>query len=139
VIIIDTNVISEVLKPRPSDAVVRWLTAQEPTAVFTTAVTKAEVLYGVESLPRGKRQAQLSAAIESMLVEEYEGRILSFDEYAAREYARIVAEREVAGRPISQFDAMIAAITRLHDAVLATRNLADFDRCGIDLINPWDG
>jgi predicted nucleic acid-binding protein len=137
VIILDTNVLSEALKPVPSDTVLRWLAAQSPSAVFTTTITLAEVLYGVETLPRGKRQTRLRVAVEKMFAEEFEGRILPFDEDAARMFAGIVASRDTAGRPISQFDAMIAAIARSHRAAVATRNTADFDRCGIQVLDPW--
>ena len=88
-------------------------------------------------LPRGKRQTRLRVAVEKMFAEEFEGRILPFDEDAARMFAGIVASRDTAGRPISQFDAMIAAIARSHRAAVATRNTADFDRCGIQVLDPW--
>lgn len=136
-IILDTNVISEALKPLPSGAVLRWLAAQTPSAVFTTTITLAEVLYGVEALPPGRRRTRLLAAVEKMFAEGFEGRILPFDEDAARVFASLVASRDRAGRPISQFDAMIAAIARSHRAAVATRNTADFDRCGISVIDPW--
>jgi predicted nucleic acid-binding protein len=137
VIVLDTNVLSEALKPLPSPIVLRWLAAQEPSSAFTTTITQAEVLYGVETLPRGKRQMRLLAAVEKMFAEEFGGRILPFDEEAARAFARIAIARDAAGRPISQFDAMIAAIARSHRAAVATRNSADFQHCGIDVINPW--
>jgi predicted nucleic acid-binding protein len=137
VILLDTNVLSEALKPLPSPIVLRWLAAQEPSSVFTTSVTQAEVLYGIETLPPGKRRTRLLAAVEKMFAEEFEGRILPFDEDAARAFAGIVAARDRAGRPISQFDAMIAAIARSHRAAVATRNTADFQDCGVDVINPW--
>ena len=136
-ILLDTNVLSEALKPLPSPIVLRWLAAQEPSSVFTTSVTQAEVLYGIETLPPGKRRTRLLAAVEKMFAEEFEGRILPFDEDSARAFAGIVAARDAAGRPISQFDAMIAAIARSNRAAVATRNTADFQHCGIDLINPW--
>ena len=136
-IILDTNVLSEALRPLPSGVVVRWLAAQEPEAVFTTAITQAEVLYGIELLPPGKRRLRLSAAIEKMFAQEFQGRILPFDDEAARAFAKIVADRDAAGRPIAQFDAMIAAIARSRHAAVATRNTADFERCGIQLIHPW--
>ncbi|MGA9623264.1 MAG: type II toxin-antitoxin system VapC family toxin [Bryobacteraceae bacterium] len=136
-IVLDTNVLSEALRPLPSDIVLRWLAAQQPSSVFTTSVTEAEVLYGVETLPAGKRRLRLLAAVEKMFAEEFAGRILPFDEDAARAFAKIVATRDTAGRPISQFDAMIAAIARSHRAAVATRNTADFQGCGIDVINPW--
>jgi predicted nucleic acid-binding protein len=137
VIVLDTNVLSEALKPLPSRVVLDWLAAQEPSAVFTTTITLAEVLYGLESLPRGKRRMLLLTAVEKMFAEEFEGRILPFDEDAARAFAGIVAARNGAGRPISQFDAMIAAIASSHRAAVATRNTADFQHCGINVINPW--
>ena len=136
-ILLDTNVLSEALQPLPSPIVLRWLAAQEPSSVFTTSVTQAEVLYGIETLPPGKRRTRLLAAVEKMFAEEFEGRILPFDEDSARAFAGIVAAREAAGRPISQLDAMIAAIARSHRAAVATRNTADFQHCGVDLINPW--
>jgi hypothetical protein len=113
------------------------MAAQIPSAVFTTTITLAEVLYGVEALPPGKRRTRLLLAIEKMFAEEFAGRILPFDEDAARMFAGIVASREAAGRPISQFDAMIAAIARSHRAAVATRNTADFERCGIPVVDPW--
>jgi predicted nucleic acid-binding protein len=137
VILLDTNVLSEALKPKPSEVVLRWLSAQDPTATFITAITQAEILYGVEVLPAGRRRARLSSAIQRLFAEEFEGRILPFDEDTARGYSKIVAHRESTGRPISQFDAMIAAIGEYRKAALATRNTADFEGCGIQLINPW--
>lgn len=138
-IVLDTNVLSEALKPSPSDTVLRWLAAQKPSDVFVTTITQAEILYGVEALPAGKRRTRLHAAIEKMFAEEFEGRMLPFDEGAARAFGGMVAAREAAGRPISQFDAMIAAIARFHGAAVATRNAGDFEGCGIEVINPWTG
>lgn len=98
----------------------------------------AEVLYGVEALPAGRRRTRLLAAVENMFAEQFEGRILPFDEQAARLFASIVAVRNATGRPISQMDAMIAAIARSNRAALSSRNTADFEGCGIQVINPWD-
>jgi predicted nucleic acid-binding protein len=137
VILLDTNVLSEAIKPHPSGAVLRWLAAQETQTVFTTTISQAEILYGVEALPQGRRRVQLSVAVEKMFVEEFHGRILPFDDDAARAFAKIVAVRDAAGRPISQFDAVIAAIARSRGASIATRNTGDFERCGIRIINPW--
>ena len=136
-IVLDTNVLLEALKTLPSHTVLGWLAAQQPLSVFTTTITEAEVLYGVETLPPGKRRLRLLSAVEKMFDEEFAGRILPFDEDAARALARIVAARDRAGRPISQLDAMIAAIARSHRAAVATRNTADFQDCGIEVINPW--
>jgi predicted nucleic acid-binding protein len=137
VILLDTNVISEVLTPAPSPAVLLWLAAQEPSSVFTTTITQAELLYGVESLPPGKRRTRLLVSVGKILDEELAERILPFDEEAARRFAKIVAARDAMGRPISQFDAMIAAIARVRHAAVATRNAADFDHCGVRIIDPW--
>jgi predicted nucleic acid-binding protein len=137
--VLDTNVVSEVLKPDPEGNVVAWLSAQQRSEVLITSITHAEVLYGVERLPEGKRKSSLANEIENLLIHEFQGRILPFDEDAARMYAPIMSSRLSIGRPVSQFDAMIAAITRSHNAVLATRNTKDFEHCGIRLINPWAG
>jgi toxin FitB len=137
VIVLDTNVLSEVFKPAPTATVLEWLRSQTPWDVFTTAVTVAEILSGIEALPAGKRRTQLSGAVEKMFAEQFEGRILPFDADAARLFAEIVAGRRAAGRPISQFDAMIAAVARLHGAPVATRDSADFENCGVELIDPW--
>jgi hypothetical protein len=136
-IVLDTNVLSEAFKPSSSELVLAWLAGQERLHVFTTTVTQAEIFYSVETLPAGKRRSALLAAVEKMFAEEFPGRILPFDEDAARAFANLMAARESLGRPISQFDAMIAAIARSHHAALATRNTADFQHCGIRIINPW--
>jgi predicted nucleic acid-binding protein len=137
VIVLDTNVLSEALKPAPADTAMEWLAAQAPSDVYTTTVTQAELLYGIEALRHGKRQTILREAVERILAEEFSGRILPFDEASARYFATIMASRVAIGRPISQFDAMIAAIARSHGATLATRNVGDFGNCGITVINPW--
>ena len=136
-IILDTNVFSEAHKPAPSHIVLSWLAEQDAAAIYITAITKAEVLYGVEKLPAGKRRLSLAEAIEQTFVEDFKGRILPFHAEAAHVFAKLYQGREAIGRPISQFDAMIAAIARCHRAVVATRNTGDFDHCGIRLVNPW--
>lgn len=115
----------------------RWLAAQERLAVFTTTITLAEVLYGIEVLPAGRRRGRLLAVIEKLFADEFQGRILPFDEDAARAFPKIIAGREAMGRPISQFDAMIASIARSRRATVATRNTNDFEHCGIGIVNPW--
>jgi len=136
-IVLDTNVLSEVLKPSPATGVLRWLADQDPSSVFTTSVSAAEILYGVEVLPLGKRRAALLVACEKIFGEEFSGRVLPFDEAAAGVFARIAASRREPRPPISQFDAMIAAIARSRRAALATRNIGDFEHAGLSLINPW--
>ncbi len=137
-IILDTNVLSEALSPAPSDAVMDWLGAQDRLAVFITAITQAELLYGIEMLPAGKRRSLLSTAVQRIFLDEFPGRMLLFDEDAANVYAGIVAKRARMGRPISQFDAMIAAIAASRGGGVATRNVRDFEHCGIEVLNPWD-
>lgn len=136
-LIVDTNVISEIMQLHPSPHVLEWWAQQTAAELFTSAVTVAEVLYGIELLPRGKRRERLLAEAEAMFNQDFAGRILSFDEAAAREFAEIAAGRRALGRPIAEFDAQIAAIASAHRATLATRNLADFDGCGVRLVNPW--
>jgi predicted nucleic acid-binding protein len=137
VIVLDTNVVSELLRPEPAPAVITWLSAQEGSRVYLTAVTEAELRYGVAILPKGTRQAALEDAVEGMLSEDFRDRVLPFDSAAAITYARIAAARRRAGRPISQFDCQIAAIVRTRGATLATRNGADFEGCSLDLVDPW--
>jgi predicted nucleic acid-binding protein len=138
VVILDTNVISEILRQEPNEAVVNWFRSQPGDQLFTTAITHAEVLYGISLLPKGSRREKLLAVAQLIFVEDLENRILAFSSEASSYYADIGSSRRTSGRPISQFDAMIAAIARLHGATIATRNTSDFDNCGIDLINPWE-
>jgi predicted nucleic acid-binding protein len=136
-IILDTNVISEILRPEPGESVASWFNSQQRRQLFTTSVTQAEILYGLALLPRGARREKLLAAAQLIFEEELENHVLPFGSEAAGIFAEIGAARRSSGRPISQFDAMIAGIARLHDAKIATRNISDFDDCGIQLINPW--
>ena len=136
-IILDTNVVSELMRPEPSDAVLHWVGARRSSSLYTTSLTQAEILHGVRLLPAGKRRNAVEAAAEAMFHHDFAGRVLPFGSDAARAYARIAAERRRIGRPISQFDAQIAAIADATGAELATRNTADFERCGIKLIDPW--
>lgn len=136
-IILDTKVLSELLRPSPARQVEDWLSAQDGTQVYFTSIGEAELRHGVAIMPAGERRAELSKAIEGMLSDDFRDRILSFDRAAARAYAAIAAERRAAGRPISQFDCQICAIARANDAVIATRNTAHFDGCGVVLGDPW--
>jgi predicted nucleic acid-binding protein len=137
VIVLDTNVVSELMKPSPSPAVLAWMSDQTLDDLFTTTITMAEVLFRIELLAKGKRRDQLLHEAEAMFAEDFAGRILSFDEQAARVFALIAAARRIHGRPIGASDAQIAAISRTHGAALATRNTHDFEGCGVRLINPW--
>ena len=136
-IILDTNVISEVIKPAPAARVVRWVEKYPVSRLFTTTITQAEILYGVELLEKGKRRAALEAAVERMFREVLVGRVLPFDSEAAQAFPRIALARRAAGRPVTQFDTQIAAIAHAVGAAVATRNTVDFDRCGITVLNPW--
>lgn len=137
--ILDTNVLSELLRAEPSPAVLAWFAAQPPEGLFVTAVTQAEMMLGARLLPPGKRRTALERALSAMFDDDFSGRTLPFDSGAAAAYVDIVAERRSLGRPISQFDAQIAAIARTAGAKLATRNTGDFERCGIALVDPWAG
>jgi predicted nucleic acid-binding protein len=136
-IVLDTNVLSELLRPKPDNNVMAWIAQQPRTALFTTTITRGEIGYGVQLLSAGRRRQALKTAIGAIFNEDLAGQILSFDSDSADLYAEIAASRKRSGKPISQFDAMIAAVTRSRGACLATRNVKDFGDCGIELINPW--
>ncbi|HVA44581.1 MAG TPA: type II toxin-antitoxin system VapC family toxin [Acidimicrobiales bacterium] len=135
-VVLDTNVISELMRPEPDAGVVAWVGRLSPAAVCTTVVTLAEIRFGIARLPSGRRRALLDAAADDVFV-TFADRVLPFDAVAAGQYADVVVERERAGAPISGFDAQIAAICRTHRAALATRNIGDFDHLGLNLLNPW--
>ena len=136
-IVLDTNVVSELMKPAPDETVTDWIASQPAPSLYTTSITQAEILHGIALLPSGKRRDALDAAAEAMFREDFGGRILPFSSDAARPYARIAAERRGAGRPISRFDAQIAAIASSMGAAIATRDAADYQGCGVKIINPW--
>ena len=138
-IILDTNVLSELMRPKPSPGVVAWVAKQSGTELFTTVVTEAEIFYGIELLPKGKRREALLEAADGMFAEDLAGRIFSFESDAARVFSRIAAQRRALGKPISHADAQIAAIAQVRKAKLATRNIDDFRDCGIDVVDPWSG
>ncbi len=135
--VLDTNVLSEAVKLNGSAAVLGWLALEPRSSVFTTAITQAELLYGVARMPKGRRRSELETAIARILTEIFPDRILPFDSDAAESYAKIAAGRRVRGRPISEADARIAAIAHSLGASLATRNIRDFEHCGIKVVNPW--
>jgi predicted nucleic acid-binding protein len=138
-IVLDTNVVSELMRAKPVTAVVEWTDRQPSDEVWLTAITLGELLYGIGRLADGRRKATLATQLEATIAEDLEHRIAAFDEAAAAHYADIVVVRERVGRPISAADAQIAAICRSHDALLATRNLNDFSDTGIAIANPWIG
>ena len=116
---------------------VEWMSDQTPDLLFTTAITVAEILHGVELLPKGKRRDQLLQEAEAMFAADFADRVLLFDERAARMFGTVAVARRVQGRPIGVLDAQVAALLRVHGATLATRNTNDFEGCGVRLFNPW--
>ena len=137
-IVLDTNVLSETLRHKPADSVKRWIERQPAGNLFTTAISEAEILYGLALMPVGRRRTALQRAVAAIFAEDFSGRVLTFDSAAATAFAEITAERRQSGRPISEFDAQIAAIASSHGAAVATRNVDDFANCGVKVINPWE-
>jgi toxin FitB len=137
VIILDTNVVSEPLRPAPEPAVLAWLDAQVPATLCLTSVTLAELLAGVAALPAGRRRNKLALALTDQVLPLFEGRILAFDVPAAHAFARVQAGATAVGNPISFADAAIAATAAAHGYALATRNVRDFKGTGLELIDPW--
>ena len=137
-IVLDTNVLSELAKQRPDENVRRWLNRQQPAEIFVTAIARAEMLSGIALMPEGKRRAGMWAATERVFAEQFPDKVLAFDGDAATAYAEIVAARKRRGRPVSGFDALIAAIARAHKAAVATRDVGGFEHAGIAIINPWE-
>ena len=137
-IILDTNVLSELMRAAPATSVVRWVATLPVTSIYTTSITQAEILHGIMLLPAGRRRNALEVAAKALFDQDFGGRVLPFGSDAAHAYARIAAERRRAGRPISQFDAQIAAIAHSAGAAIATRNVADYDATGVKIINPWN-
>lgn len=136
-IILDTNVISELTRTVPHHGVIAWLDSQPAGETAITAITAAELRYGVRRMPDGRRKTELSEAVNALIDSDFRNRVEPFDVLAADQYADVVATRERAGRPISISDAQIAAICRVMNAALATRNTSDFTGTGVNLINPW--
>jgi predicted nucleic acid-binding protein len=137
-ILLDTNVVSELMKSAPAARVVGWVATQPASSLYTTSITEAEILHGILLLPSGQRRRAIEAAARAMFSEDFLGRVLPFGSAAAFRYAEIAADRRRARRPISTFDAQIAAIARAVGAALATRNVADFAGCKIEVVNPWE-
>jgi predicted nucleic acid-binding protein len=138
-IILDTNVVSEPMRPQPDERILRWLSAQDASTLFLTVVTEAELRTGLAFLPEGRRRAKLVAALEAVLTQDFAGRVQPFEgEAAARAYAAVQAGRQEAGRPIAMADATIAAIARSRGTRVATRNVYDFGGTGVEVVNPRD-
>ena len=136
-ILLDTNVVSELMRPRPAAAVLDWFAARDAAQLFLSAVSEAELRAGAAILPPGRRRDDLTAVIDTMIAADFAGRLLAFDSAAAKAYAVIAASRRAAGRPIAEADCQIAAIARAHGAEVATRNTGDFEGCGVGILDPW--
>lgn len=136
--LLDTNVLSELMRPLPSPAVLDWFAQNAQATMRTSAITQAEILAGIALLPPGKRRNALAVAAEQMFEQDFAGNCLSFDAAAAKNYAVIVATRSRQGRAISSEDAQIAAIALSADLTVVTRNTKDFENIhGLSVINPW--
>lgn len=136
-IVLDTNVLSELMRPRPDQRVLAWMDGQPTATLWTTSITVAEIFLGLAKLPKGKRRTGLLEAASVLVAEDFRGRILPFSMEDALEYAAIVAGRITRGRPIGMADAQLAAICVRHGATFATRNVRDFLDVGVDVVNPW--
>jgi predicted nucleic acid-binding protein len=137
-IVVDTNVISELMRGEPHPAVLTWMAAQPRALLYTTHINQAEILYGIGALPEGRRRAALAAAATAMFAEDFAGRILPFDAEAAARYPDVVLARRKAGNPIEKFDALIAAMALAAGASIVTRDVGGFAGCGLTLVNPWE-
>ena len=136
-IVLDTNILSELMRPKPTSRVTDWVASRPSVEFFTTTITRAEILYGLALLPAGKRREALNDVARDIFNQDLAGRVLPFDSAAADVYAEIAAGRRRGGRAISQFDAQIAAIALSRGADLATRNASDFEDLGLRVHNPW--
>jgi len=134
--ILDTNILSEMMRLYRVPEVAVWIEGQNEDLLFTTAISHAEIFAGLAIMADGRRRRELEKTAREMF-EEFEGRILPFNTAAATAYAELFAMRRRAGRPAAPLDLMIASIARSHDATMVTRNTADFEGCGLTLINPW--
>ncbi len=137
-IVLDTNVLSELMRAKPAPEVLVWIDAQPTSQLFISSITVAEILYGIARMADGKRKQSLLDVATLMFDEDFAGRILSFDSDAAVHYAGLAAESEAKGTVVDMADGQIAAIAALHDARVATRNVRHFDYLGVPVINPWE-
>ncbi len=136
-IILDTNIISEVMKPSPNPTVLAWFNQQKTSSLYLTTITIAEIRYGIQSLPHGKRSLLLTEGFNALVSAAFESRILVFDEAAANQYGEVMGIRKEIGHPLDSLDGQIIAIARANTSAVATRNTRDFDHCGLTLINPF--
>lgn len=137
-IILDTNVISELMRVTPEPKVIDWLERQQASNLAITAIAIAEIQRGILRLPEGKKKIALQEGFRQFIASAFSGRVIPFDEGAALEYGVIAASREKAGFNTDAVDLMIVAIAKYHNASVATRNIKDFKGCDVAIINPWD-
>lgn len=137
-IILDTNVLSELMKAKPDTNVSTWVATKPAVSLFTTTITEAEILYGLALLPEGQRRTGLKEAARALFAEDFGSRVIPFDSAAAAAFAALASHWREIGRPISMADGQIAAVTRSRGASLATRDTGGFKDCGIDVVNPWN-
>ena len=137
-ILLDTNIVSAIMAPAPPPIVIDWLNRQETVTLYLSTITIAEIGYGLCVMRDGKRRRSLEDRFEKFVTDGFEQRILDFDERSARLYAEVMGRRKAMGRPLSVLDGQIASIARANDLAVATRNIRDFEECGLDLINPFD-
>jgi predicted nucleic acid-binding protein len=137
-IVLDTNVVSEIMLPKPEGIVTRWLDKQPRTSIWTTSVTIFEIRFGLETMPVGRRRTALMALFERWLGEVVQQRIAIYDEAAARRAAELAADRQRRGRPGELRDTMIAGIVLSNHATLATRNAKHFEDIAKSVVNPWE-
>lgn len=136
-ILLDTNVVSEVMKAAPSAAVLKWLNDQSSSDLYVSAVTIGEIEYGLRILPGSRRRLRLREKFDQFIAVAFAQRVLAYDETTARIYGEIMGLRKEVGRPMSVPDGQIASIARSHRMSVATRNTRDFEECGVDLLNPF--
>lgn len=137
--ILDTNVLSELMDPAGASEVLNWADAIRRHDVFTTALNQAEILYGIAIMSEGRRRSEFVSRADAMFSESFRGRILAFDERAAAQFAAVSAKLKRLGRPVGLVDSQIAAIARVHEMAVVTRNVQHFDDCEISVVNPWSG
>jgi len=135
--VLDTNVLSAMMRPRPVPEVAAWIDSQDEDLLFTTAISQAEILSGIAIMADGRRRLDLATAAQAIFAEDFTGRVLPFDGEAALAYAELFAVRRRSGRPAATLDLMIAAVARSHGAGVVTRDASGFEGCGLTLINPW--
>jgi predicted nucleic acid-binding protein len=136
--VLDTNVLSEVMRATPDPTVAAWLRTCPADAMFTTVISLGEILYGIRRLTQGARRYRLERAAQAMFSNEFNDRVLPFDDIAADIYADLRIDRARSGRPLAAEDGMIAAIAKARGAAVVTRDLGGFDGCGVTLIDPWE-